>query len=125
MITMTTDVLKVFFYGSFMDLEVLRTRGVVPRTVETAELKDWNITFSPMATLVQSRGDSVYGTIAELFQTDIQTLYSTDDLKHYPPVNITVATKHNKLVPAQAYICKPGTQRPSAEYLQRVIRAAE
>ena len=33
---MKTDLLKVFYYGSFMDLEVLRTRGVVPRTVETS-----------------------------------------------------------------------------------------
>src|SRR2546425_11526179 len=124
MITMTTDVLKVFFYGSFMDLEVMRTRGVVPRTVETAELKDWNITFSPMATLVQSKGDSFLGTIAELFQTEIQTLYSTDDLKHYHPADVTVATKHNKRVRTQAYICKPGTQKPSVTYLQRVIRTA-
>ncbi len=78
-----------------------------------------------MATLVQSQGDSVYGTIAELSRAEIQTLYSTDNLKHYHPVDITVATKTNKRVPTQAYISKPGTQKPSVEYLQRVIQAAE
>ncbi len=71
-----TSLVKVFFYGSFMDLEVLRTLGVVPRTFETAELKNWNITFSPMATLVRSKGDSVYGIIAELSRAEVRTLYS-------------------------------------------------
>jgi hypothetical protein len=66
-----------------MDLEVLRTLGVVPQTFETAELRNWSITFSPMATLVRR-------------------------------------------VPAQCYISKPGTgQKPSVEYLQRVVKAAE
>lgn len=109
-----------------MDLEVLRTLGVVPKTFETAELKNWSITFSPMATLVQSKGDSVHGAIAELSRTEVRTLYSRDDLKHYNPVAIEVATKRNTRVPAQAYISKPGEGRkPSVEYLQRVIQAAE
>ncbi len=126
MVTMTTDSLKIFLYGSFMDIEVLRTLGVVPRTFETAELKNWTITFSPMATLVRSEEDSVYGIIAELSRTEVRTLYSRDDLKHYKPVEITVETERNKRVPAQCYISKPGTgQKPSVEYLRRVIHAAE
>jgi hypothetical protein len=121
-----THSLKIFFYGSFMDLEVLRTLSVVPKNVETAELKNWSITFSPMATLVQSEGDSVYGTIAELSRDEVRILYTRDDLKHYNPVGITVATKQNKRVPAQCYISKPGSgQKPSVEYLRRVIQAAE
>lgn len=79
-----------------MDLEVLRTLGVLPKAFETAELKKWNIAFSPMATLVRSEGDSVYGTIAELSRDEVRMLYTKDDLKHYNPVDITVATKRNK-----------------------------
>jgi hypothetical protein len=123
---LTTGSLKIFFYGSFMDLEVLRTLGVVPKTIETAELKNWSITFSPMANLVRSEGDSVYGTIAELSRDEVRMLYTRDDLKHYNPVDITVATTRYKHVPAQCYISKPGTgQKPSVEYLRRVIHAAE
>ena len=126
MVALTTDSLKIFFYGSFMDLEVLRTLGVVPKTFETAELKNWSITFSPMATLVQSEGDSVYGTLADLSPDEVRMLYTRDDLKHYNPVDITVATKRNKRVPAQCYISKPGKrQKPSVEYLLRVTQAAE
>jgi ketosteroid isomerase-like protein len=125
MVMLTTDSLKIFFYGSFMDLELLRTLGVVPKTFETAELKNWSIAFSPMATLVRSEGDSVYGTIAELSRDEVRTLYTRDDLKHYNPVDITVATEQNNRVPAQCYISKPGAgQKPSVEYLRRVIHAA-
>ena len=123
---LTTDPVKVFFYGSFMDLEVLRTLGVVPRTFETAELKNWSITFSPMATLVQGEGDFVYGTIAELSLDEVRMLYSRGDLKRYYPVDITVSTKGNELVPVLCYISKRGTeQKLSVEYLQRVIQAAK
>ncbi len=121
-----TDSVKIFFYGSFMDLEVLRTLGVVPKRFETAELKNWGITFSPMATLVRSEGDSVYGTIAELSRDEVRMLYSKGDLKRYYPVDITVSTKGNELVPVVCYLSKSGTgQTPSVEYLQRVIRAAK
>jgi AIG2-like family len=123
---LTAESLKIFFYGSFMDLEILRTLGVVPQTFETAELKNWSITFSPMATLVRSERDSVYGAIAELSRTEVRMLYSRDDLKHYNPVDILVSTKRSKSVPAQVYISEPQMgQKPSVEYLQRVIRAAE
>ena len=73
MVTLT-DSVKIFFYGSFMDLEVLRTLSVVPKTFEPAELKNWSITFSPMATLVQRKGDTVYGTIAELSRDEVRML---------------------------------------------------
>lgn len=120
------DFLKVFFYGSFMDLEFLRTMNVVPRTFETAELKNWSITFSPLATLVPSKGDSVYGALAELSPADARTLYSREDMKPYNPVDVEVATKRNTRVPARIYVSKPGAeQKPSVEYLQRVIRGAE
>jgi AIG2-like family len=123
---LTAESLKIFFYGSFMDLEILRTLGVVPQTFENAELKNWRITFSPMATLVRSERDSVYGAIAELSRTEVRKLYSRDDLKHYKPVDISVSTKRSKSVPAQVYISEPQMgQKPSVEYLQRVIRAAE
>jgi hypothetical protein len=121
-----TDSIKIFFYGSFMDLELLRTLGVVPKTFETAELKNWSITFSPMATLVRREGDSVYGAIAELSRDEVRMLYSKGDLKRYYPVDITVSTKRNERVTVQCYISKSGTgQTPSVEYLQRVIQAAK
>ena len=109
-----------------MDLEVLKALGVVPKGVETAELKDWNITFSPLATLVPSEGEFVYGTIAELSRDQIRMLYQREDLRRYNPVEVTVATEQNRSTPAQCYISKPGTgEKPSVDYLQRVIRAAE
>ena len=47
-------------------------------------------------------------------------------MKPYQPVDIEVATKGDPRIPVQTYISKPRAgQKPSAEYLQRVIRAAE
>ncbi len=123
---MATDSVRIFFYGSFMDLELLRTLGVVPRAFGTAELKHWNIAFCPLATLVRIEGGSVYGIVAEMSRTEVETLYSREDLRHYKPVDIIAETESNKHVPAQCYISQRGMgQKPSVEYLQRVIHAAE
>jgi len=46
-----------------MDLEFLRTLGVVPKTFETAELQNGASPFLQWATLARSEGDSVYGTM--------------------------------------------------------------
>jgi len=79
-----------------------------------------------MATLVRSEGDSVYGRIAELSRDEVRMLYAKDNLKHYSPVDVTVATNRNEQVRTQCYISEPvAGQKPSSEYLQRIIQSAE
>ncbi len=123
---MEDDDLKVFFYGSFMDVDLLRTRGVVPKAFEVAMLKHWDIVFSPLATLVSNQARSVYGIVADLSRTDIELLYSGEELKSYRPIEVIVKMRRNKSVRAQCYISQPTPgPKPPADYLHRVIAAAQ
>ncbi len=123
---MTVDFVKIFFYGSFMDLEILGNLGIIPRQFETAKLREWDITFSPMATLVPRERGLVYGLLAELPRTEVEALYSRDDLKLYRPVDVTVETGSDTRVSARCYVSESSAgQNPSVEYLRRVTLAAE
>jgi hypothetical protein len=51
----------VFFYGSYMDVDVLANLQVRPTTVKVAKLNGWEVTFGPLATLIPSKGNQVYG----------------------------------------------------------------
>ena len=116
---------KVFFYGSFMDLDFLRTKGVSTKSFEVATLEDWGIVLAPLATLIPAETDSVYGIVAELSPADIDRLYSSEEMTGYRPVSVTVKTRSNKQISATCYISNPVPgSKPSAEYVKRITAAA-
>jgi hypothetical protein len=51
---MTEPKVWVFFYGSFLNLYVLRAAGLVPDRVEVAWLGGFNIVICPPANLIRS-----------------------------------------------------------------------
>ena len=107
---------RVFFYGSFMDMEFLRTKGVRPKTFEVATLENWDIVLAPLATLIPAEKNSVHGVFAELSPAEADVLYSSEDMKPYRPVNVTVKTRSNKTISATTYVSKPiPDSKPSPE----------
>ena len=60
---MTEPKVWVFFYGSFINLDVLREAGLVPDRVEVARLGGFDIVIRPLANLIRSDQHSVYGIL--------------------------------------------------------------
>lgn len=119
------DSLRVFLYGSYMDVNTLANWAVRPLWSEVARLDDWDITFSPYATLIPRTGVSVYGIVAELSRDDVERLYSRKELTDYRSVEVVVETRANKQVVARCYVCRPTeTVTPSPEYLRLVVDTA-
>ena len=115
----------IYFYGSYMDTVTLAGWRVRPLSFEVARLDDWDVTFSPHATLIPRAGDSVYGIVAELAESDVERLYSRTELADYKPVEVIVETATKKLVPAICYVSKPAENlKPSAAYLKLVVDTA-
>ena len=61
---MTTAPVWVFFYGSFINLDVLAKVDYVPERSEVARLDGYDIRIRPLANLVPSERDRVYGIVA-------------------------------------------------------------
>jgi hypothetical protein len=115
-----------FFYGSFMDLEVLKQGGFVPQQYEVAKLNGFDIEIQPLATLVRSDQHSVYGIVASGTHEQLRRLYGQDWLGTYLPEPVLVETLDGKCRAAFCYIAPAGGSRPATnDYIDRIIGPAE
>ena len=67
---------SVLFYGSYMNLSVLREVDLVPARREVARLSGFDVRISPRANLVRSDRDTVYGVLATATHRELARLYA-------------------------------------------------
>ena len=68
-----------FFWGSYMNLAVLKEVDYVPRKYEVARLPGFDITIRPLANLVRSDKHAVYGIVATGTHAELARLYEHAD----------------------------------------------
>jgi hypothetical protein len=118
-----------FFYGSNINLDILKTVDYVPREVHVARLHGFDIEIRPLANLVRSDRHCVYGILATGTHDDLARLYGRyvrDELgATYLPEAVLCEKLDGALVPALCYIA-PATEPALAtdEYLARIIEPA-
>jgi hypothetical protein len=117
-----------FFYGSYMNLDVLREVQLRPQAVEVATLPGYDIRIAPLANLVASDGHIVYGILATASHDELRRLYR--HAEHvlggiYLPQAVLPRSVHGSFRPALCYIAPdlPHRQAETA-YVQRILTAA-
>ncbi|MGI9305084.1 MAG: hypothetical protein ACR2RB_20615 [Gammaproteobacteria bacterium] len=58
------DTANVFFYGLFMDMDLLREQGLQPDDPRQARLDGYGLRIGERATLVASQREQVFGIVA-------------------------------------------------------------
>jgi len=117
-----------FFYGSFMNPDVLAKADVHPTEAQMGRLDGWDIKIAPRATLVPSDERSVFGVLAQLTHPDLEKLYAKDwfGFGTYLPEAVLVADSAGRFVPAISYIAwEMEGATPSAEYIHKVVSVAQ
>jgi hypothetical protein len=116
-----------FFYGSFMNPDVLGKANVHPTARQMARLDGWELNIAPRATLVPAQGRRVYGVLAQLTHADIDKLYTKDwfGFGTYLPEAVLVTNSVGRHVPAMCYIAwSPEGGRPTQEYVDKMVSVA-
>ena len=117
-----------FFYGSYINPNVLREVDYVPDQVEVARLAGFDIRVRPRANLVRSDEHLVYGILATGTHRELGRLY--EHAKNvlgevYLPEAVLAQTLDGKLRPALCYICPAMADRPASyDYLDRIVLPA-
>ena len=118
----------VFFYGSYMNLDVLREVDLVPGECEVASLTGFEITINPRANLVTSDKSVVYGIATTATHSELGRLYShaTNVLgETYLPHAVLVHGRSGAWRAALCYIAPVMIARPAArDYVDRIVRPA-
>lgn len=82
---MTSRRIAVFFYGLFMDEELLRAKGVRPASPRQACVRGFALRIGQRATLVPDSGARAYGVLMELSHAEIERLYAEPSVQMYRP----------------------------------------
>jgi hypothetical protein len=119
--------IDAFFYGLFMDVDVLRKSGIEPMNTRRALVSDFALRIGQRATLVASPGARAYGMLMLLSHEELARLYSVPSLEHYHPEAVLAQTMDGVPTAALCYnlIEAPGPDERNPEYavrLQGILR---
>lgn len=116
---------SVFFYGSFINLDVLREGGLVPTDVRVAKLEGHDILIQPVANLVPSEGNSVFGIVCQATHAELDRLYRQTWVGSYLPNPVLVETMEGVQVPALCYLSlSREVSSADRRYLDRILESA-
>ena len=100
---MTDRPIEVFFYGLFMDDNLLRSKEILPMNPRRASVEGFGLRIGKRATLVPARHERSYGMVMGLTHEELKTLYSGPGLEHYRPEAVSCTTLSGEPVCALCY----------------------
>lgn len=117
--------IDAFFYGLFMDVDLLRDRKVEPVNPRRAYVADFALHIGERATLLPSPGARAYGMLVALTHTELDRLYGAPGLEPYCPEAVLAQPFEGKAMPALCYNLReaPALQERDPEYAARLQRA--
>jgi hypothetical protein len=118
--------IDAFFYGLFMDIDVLRESGVAPVNPRRAYVDGFAPRIGQRATLVPSAGGRAYGMLFGLTHAELERLYAAPGLDQYRPEAVLAQPMEGTPVPALCYNLRqaprPDERNPGyAARLQHVL----
>lgn len=121
---MTDRRIDAFFYGLFMDIDVLRGSSVVPSNPRRAYVDDFTLRIGQRATLLPSAGARAYGMLMALTHHELERLYTAPGLELYRPEAVLAQTLGGAPVPALCYnLCEaPASHERNPDYAMRLQR---
>ena len=125
---MSETLVRVFFYGSYINFDVLREVEIVPERWEVARLHGFDIVIQPRANVRRIEPGCVYGIATFATHRQLERLYahSRDVLGEvYLPEAVLVESGAGQWQPVLCYIAPEMRPRPAeSAYLDRILAPA-
>jgi hypothetical protein len=93
----------VFFYGLFMDEELLRAKGVKPEGAELAAVEGLALRIGQRAALAPSPESRVHGLVMSLTLAELDRLYSESSVRAYQPQAVLAQLASGGTIAALCY----------------------
>jgi Gamma-glutamyl cyclotransferase, AIG2-like len=94
---------EVFFYGLFMDQDLLRAKGLAPTGAEPAWVKGLSLRIGRRAALVPEASGRVHGVVMSLTLAELEQLYSEESVRAYQPHAVLAQLAGGGVVAALCY----------------------
>jgi hypothetical protein len=119
---METRSINVFFYGLFMDAEVLRANGFHPNDARQACVSGMALRIGRRATLVPDPTRCVYGFVIGLSHKEVDRLYAEPSVAEYRPEAVIAQLADRSCIPALCFNLPPSAETVEAnpEYAEKL-----
>ncbi|MEU2154016.1 gamma-glutamylcyclotransferase family protein [Streptomyces sp. NPDC019396] len=91
---------SVFFYGLYMDPDVLRAKEVEPRDGRPATAEGYSLRIGHRATLLRAPGAVACGMVYSITHAELDRLYWSAGLSEYRAEPLMVRTPNGEVIPA-------------------------
>jgi len=117
----------VFFYGLYMDEEILKSKNVLPRDKRTAVAYGYELRIGNMATLLRKEEAKAYGMVYALTHDEIDTLYTKAGLTDYVAESLIVELEDGSSIPVLCcnLLNPPREDEHNDEYYKKLIVCME
>ena len=123
---MESRTIDVFFYGLFMDGELLRANGLHPANGRQASVSGMALRIGRRATLVPDPARSVHGFVFGLSHEEVERLYAEPSVSAYRPEAVIAQLADRSCVPALCFNLPPSNETDEAnpEYAEKLRMVA-
>lgn len=119
---MYSEVVKVFFYGLFMDESLLASKGVSPSKAIVGYIDGYSLRIGRRATLVPDDANRAYGVLMALRADDLRALYSDESVADYVPESVSVVLQDGTVKSAVCYNLPKGkVEGANSEYANSLL----
>jgi hypothetical protein len=116
---------NVFFYGLFMDPELLRGKGLRPENARRARVRGTRLRIGQRAALEPDANGVVHGMLIELTHGDIERLYAEPSVSSYRPEAVLAEPDTGEPLAALCYnLPSVPTDEPNLEYVRKLREIA-
>jgi hypothetical protein len=115
-----------FFYGLFMDEDLLRQQGLAPTRERVAAVADYDIRIGRRATMVPQDGSSVWGVAFDLTPAEIERLYEEPSVRDYRPEAVLATSTESGAFAALCYTIEAEPDAPAnQDYAAKLVALAK
>lgn len=118
--------ITVFFYGLFMDGDLLLSKGAHPTHARPACVRGFALRIGQRATLIPNAESSAHGIIMELSHAEIEQLYSEASVSAYRPEAVLAQLTDGSYVPALCFnlVVPPAPEEANSAYAMKLRELA-
>ena len=114
--------INVFFYGLFMDAELLRSKGTLPKNIRRAKVHGFELRIGKRAALLRRADSLAHGILMELTHEELEKLYSDASVRAYFPEAILAQLDDGSMIPALCFnlVEPPAADEHNSEYAAKL-----
>ena len=95
--------IDVFFYGLFMDEDLLREKEINPVNRRIASIENFSLVSGARATLIPFSGRTAHGVVFSLTHSEVDDLYSESSVSAYRPEAVFARLADGNVIPALCF----------------------